>query len=347
MMNCDSLIFVTYDGVENSVFESQVIVPLQNYQNAHPENSISIISFEKNPERFAQKKYPFEVIFLKKYPYCGKLSLLPAFFQLRGQLKKFNNYSIIARGPVAGFLAVQAARKISCKNLKIQARGLLAQEYMYTKQNTGTLAHIMHRFRAHLYATLEKKMYQLAAQNAFPITIEAVSPALKNYIADEYQVDKKCITIAHDDIPLSIRPAKKIMWRNQIRSELGIPAQSKVYCYNGSAKPWQCPSETIAYFKEQLSKDALSFLLLLSDEPDIFQSLCRKYELMQNSYRILHVAHANIYQYLAAADVGIVFRQPHIINWISRPTKVLEYQALGLEIAHNNTVAMLTKVTLQ
>jgi hypothetical protein len=48
-----------------------------------------------------------------------------------------------------------------------------------------------------------------------------------------------------------------------------------------------------------------------------------------------------IYHYLAAADIGIIFRKPHIINWISRPTKILEYQAVGLKIIHNNTVAML------
>jgi hypothetical protein len=61
---------------------------------------------------------------------------------------------------------------------------------------------------------------------------------------------------------------------------------------------------------------------------------------------VRNVPHGMIYRYLAACDIGLIFREPHLINWTSRPTKVLEYQAAGLEIVHNNTIDFLqTKQT--
>jgi len=39
----------------------------------------------------------------------------------------------------------------------------------------------------------------------------------------------------------------------------------------------------------------------------------------------------------------MLFREQTIVNWTSRPTKLLEYQAVGLEVVHNNTVAYAMK----
>jgi len=50
-----------------------------------------------------------------------------------------------------------------------------------------------------------------------------------------------------------------------------------------------------------------------------------------------------LYVYLAAADYGLLFRHKDIINWVSRPTKMLEYQAVGLKIIHNNTIEWLSE----
>ena len=37
----------------------------------------------------------------------------------------------------------------------------------------------------------------------------------------------------------------------------------------------------------------------------------------------------------------MLVREKDIINCVSRPTKMLEYQSAGLKIVHNNTVAWL------
>ncbi|MBI2774758.1 hypothetical protein HYX58_02015 [Candidatus Dependentiae bacterium] len=340
------LLFVTYDGIRNSVFESQVLEPLKKFQKNHPDCSIHIISFERTPKKFESYRPPFELTVLKKFPYVGKLSLIPAIAQLKKILKKYTEYSLIARGPLAGYICKQAAQKTGCVDLTIQARGLLAEEYAFAHKDIHFFTKSLHAIRAQLYKKVEHAAYCQTIHN-FPILIEAVSDALKDYLIKEYKVPPLSISVAQNDVPYKISPEKKMEWRGAIRSQLSIESQAKVYCYNGSAKAWQCPEETIIFFKKMHELNGYSFLLILTNEPSVFEALCKKNNLPANAYRILNIAHNEIYQYLSAADIGIIMREPHVINWTSRPTKVLEYQAVGLEIVHNNTIGMLIKADPQ
>ena len=67
------------------------------------------------------------------------------------------------------------------------------------------------------------------------------------------------ITIAQNDIPPHIDADHLAQWRKEIRIKLNISLNAIVYCYNGSAKPWQCPNETIAYFKTQRAKNLMQY----------------------------------------------------------------------------------------
>ena len=75
-----------------------------------------------------------------------------------------------------------------------------------------------------------------------------------------------------------------------------------------------------------------------------FEKLLQQ-SLPQHHYKIISVDYTNIFRYLAACDAGIIFREDHILNWISRPTKVLEYYAVGLPIIHNAAIGLLVKKT--
>jgi len=84
-------------------------------------------------------------------------------------------------------------------------------------------------------------------------------------------------------------------------------------------------------------------LLILTFDVDRFKNKLKEI-LPINSYVVLNVAHEKIYEFLAAADYGIVFREKNIISWASRPVKAMEYQAVGLKIIHNNTVEWLVSL---
>lgn len=190
----------------------------------------------------------------------------------------------------------------------------------------------------------ERKLEVSEFQKNSTVQIQAVSTALKNYLINTYGTHADHITIANHDIPPRICPAQKLEWRAATRATLAIADTTHVYCYNGSAKAWQCPHETVAYFKQQHTRNPDSLLLILTQDIDVFTQIITQHGLSSTSYRIMHVAHAQIYHYLAACDTGIIMRDHTIINWTSRPTKILEYQSVGLTIAHNNSIGYLQEM---
>ena len=89
-MNADfhSVVMVVYDGIENSVFESQVITPLLAELEANQCLEITLVSFERTilPSHLVCKKIPvhdrLHFVLAKKLPFLGIPSLLPALWQL-------------------------------------------------------------------------------------------------------------------------------------------------------------------------------------------------------------------------------------------------------------------------
>jgi len=334
-------IFVIYDGIHNSVFVSQVLSFIESTLKTTHTRGL-LVTFEKDSistetlSLLIPKDFPLDVLVCKKIPFIGKPSLWYATWQLKKILHNYNNYSLFARGPLAGFICINAKNK-HCHYLTIQARGLLAEEYGYTYQyERHLIKRLLHNIRKQQFLALEKEVYSYKA-----CIIEAVSPALKEYLINTFKSKPQHISIAEADIPKPIDLQDKKIWRAAIRKELNITDDVYVYCYNGSLKPWQCPTETLEFFKTILKNNTNVFLLMLTQDLTEAQKLLIDYHVPIKNYALCSVKHTDIYRYLAACDAGIVLRKPHIINWVSRPTKILEYQALNLPIIHNNTVEYL------
>lgn len=203
-------------------------------------------------------------------------------------------------------------------------------------------AALHYRLKLFLYKQLETTLY--AQQNISTLTFEAVSPALRDHLITTYSTLKpETITLAYDDIPQPIEHKKRKLWRRQTRAELGIAADALVYCYNGSSKPWQCPVDFFTFCRGEIATNMNAHLLVLSQDSEQFKKLLTTTDIPTERYHLVCVEHDAIYRYMAAADIGLVFRQATLLNWVSRPTKLLEYQAVGLQIIHNATIAWLAE----
>ncbi len=335
---------IIYDGIENSVFAGQVLAPLVENLQHYPQDRGLIISFEKyppSPQSCAaiRNHGNIEYCILRKMPFIGSLSLHYAAYQLRQVIKKYDIATLVVRGPLAAWIVAKtpSLRSVPCI---VQARGLAAQEYAYAHRNSHGFMKKFHQFRTYHYEVIERYVYGTYAQQN-SVMIRAVSEPLREYLITTFGTPPEKISVEQEDIPIAIDSRLIQSWRTTTRAHLGIDNSSYIYVYNGSAKPWQCPEETIAYFMQEYRLNSHAFLLILTQDEASFKKLCTSAALPTCAYRIMQVAHGAIYQHLAAADAGIIFRQHHIINWVSRPTKILEYQAVGLPIIHNNTVAML------
>jgi len=340
------LVFVLYDSITNSIFDSQIAEPLIR-QQTDPQITITVISFEKKTESKRLKtithQYPtITFIFLKNRIFLHKTLLNPLVQKLHQILKQLPSYKLIARGPIAGYLCTQAVEKTACLEFIIQARAILAEEYRFTHAHSNTIfTKAVHYFRAYFYEQLERSVYRKQFSYSVPTTIESVSPTLKEYLITNYYADANMIMIAQSDIPAPFSLEVITKWRKNTRKELNLSENRFVYCYNGSLKPWQCPEETLSFFKQELSKNRNAFLLILTHNKEEFEALIKKRLDEPTTYKVLAVPHKEIYRYLAACDAGVILREKNSINWTSRPTKILEYQAVNLPIIHNNTIAIL------
>jgi hypothetical protein len=332
------LVVIIYDSIENSVFESQVLKPLESYGLDH---TITLISFEKTIPTSTrimvlQKKYPTVTFkFYKRFPFITRAVLLYDAIRVYWFLKKVPLYEIHARGPFAGFIAQMLMKSRCCKKIMIQVRGLVAEEFSYIKNTQLTFLQII---RLNLFKRLEKSVYSTLSEK---ILFEAVSPALKEYMITTYLTPSNKIIIAYHDIPSLFDTEFVKTWRQKIRQKLSLSKDTFVYCYNGSAKVWQCPELVIEFFVQKYHENKKSFLLILTQDRVIFEKMLEPFGYLQGATKIISVSHDEVYSYLAASDKGLMFRKPHIINWVSRPTKMLEYEAIGLPLEHNKTVAWL------
>ena len=348
--------FVLYDSMRNSVFQSQVLQPLLARLKEDKNLAVTLVSFERKHDlsqaRDISSLISHDRLDIKLCPksfFLCKVSLLFAGQKLKKIILDRLPDSIIARGPLAGFIVKHTQRNnklFKDITVTVQARGLCEQEYRYTqtyKQSKNKifafLKNIVTRVRYAQLARIEQTVFG-DYQEAH---IESVSPALKDYLVKEFNARSENISIAQKDIPERIKQEQVKAWRELIRNKLGIASDAQVYCYSGSFRPWQCVEETIAYFAREYKKNYKSFMLVFSQDKEPFIHELKKHGISSQRYNVLSISPVELCKYLACSDYGFLLREPDIINWVSRPTKMLEYQAVGLKIIHNDTVAWIAQ----
>jgi hypothetical protein len=334
MHTLEHRVVIIYDSTDNSVFESQLLQPLLQWRSAQPNRTVTIISCEQNPHHRPEYLAGIKCIYLQRMPYLGRVTLWPAIIRIGRFLRTLPAYHLFARGPFAGYIAKKAATQ-RCNYILVQARGLAAQEYRFAQEQQSRHTSYISKLRIHLLQALERSVYAQVQHN---LIIEAVSPAMRDYLITHFHASAACVTIATEDIPEQLDASARATYRTAIRTQLQLPPTITLYCYNGSGKPWQCPEETVLFFKAMLTTNPTAHLLILTQDIEQFRYMCIQNTLPDDSYTIRSVASSQIMAHLAACDIGILFRKPDVINYTARPTKALEYYAAGCTIVHNNTV---------
>lgn len=347
------LTFVIFDSITNSVFKSQVLDPLLRQIEEQGNLEVTLISFERHqltPEQLVQLVPPhnlLHVVICPRTPFMGHLGLAIAGYYFARTMQSIPLEKIIARGPLAGWVVLNWLRGVHAEHdeavqVVIQARGLGAEEYRYSHDRAPWAWYWEPLYRWY-YRSLRQIELETFRQDSFKknygsIEIEAVSPALKNYLIEHFDADPQKIYLAQKDLIAPVAEEQRVAWRAEVRQELQIPVDAYVYCYSGSAKPWQCAEESIEFVADKMQHKPQAFLLILSTDVEIFRRIVTENKIPADRVVVIAVDPSHLLRYLAAADAGLLFREADIINWVARPTKALEYRAVGLEIIHNNTV---------
>lgn len=119
--------------------------------------------------------------------------------------------------------------------------------------------------------------------------------------------------------------------RDELRSSLGIERSAPVLVYSGSLGPQYHPERMLAFFAGVHRRLPDARLLVLSSMP-----IDERWWLAAGSAReavhLLRVDPGAVGAYLAAADVGLAFREPCVSQEAVAPIKVGEYLLCGVPV---------------
>lgn len=354
-MKSKRLLIVVYDGIQNSVFESLVFDPARKRIASGQFGHIDILSFEADCLEARKRAHlmsspGISIIIKKKIPFLGRLSL---FFQaptLARQISHGWYDAIVARGPLAGYLVkmafswfMGATKSVLPVSITIQARGLAAEEARFAfnlELPRSVFRKILYSLRVRALKSIETAVYNAQLWGR-EICITAVSSALREYLIKEFSAVPETVIVDDFDRVSMLDSAVVHAWRNELRSFLKIPKDAIVYGYSGSCKGWQCAQETVDFMAKKIDENPQVYGVILSTDLVPFQALISRTTVDKQRFLLRYVPPKDVLHWLSICDYGVLLRFPDIVNWVSRPTKALEYLAVGLSIIHNNTVKWL------
>ena len=118
--------------------------------------------------------------------------------------------------------------------------------------------------------------------------------------------------------------------RARARSDLGIAPEATVYVYSGSLVAYQRFDETVATFRTALVQGQNARLIVLTPDVERAQQICA--DLPPERIICKSVRHADINEFLNAADFGMLLRDSTPVNAVAFPTKFAEYAMAGLQV---------------
>lgn len=109
--------------------------------------------------------------------------------------------------------------------------------------------------------------------------------------------------------------------------------------YSGSSLKWQNPETILAFFSRLINFSDEYRLIILSRDRDVFNELINlKYSSIAHLIFTKSVNFFDIGYYYAKCDFGIVFRDFSRTNFVSSPTKILEYANCNLRILYSGYI---------
>jgi len=345
-----------YDGVENSVFESMVLAPAKKYLSLGLYSKVDIVSFESDYSSALGKVDTFDLpAGLSIILYC-RMSVVtkPTLWIHAPVLARFiwsQWYDeILVRGPLAAYVLnvaihwfIRVLDSTWSVPVTIQARGLAAQEALFTfnaKSSRSWFLKKLFSLRVSTLTAIEQAVYQKKSWKV-PMKITAVSEALKDYLVSSFGANKDFVVLEELDITEPVSRELVQQWREDFRGYLKIPADAVVYGYSGSCKKWQCARETLFFLADKIAENQNTYGLIVTTDVIEFEALISELKISNTRLIVKYVPQKDLLPMISTFDFGLLLRLTHVVNWVSRPTKALEYMAVGVPIIHNKTVGWL------
>jgi len=225
---------------------------------------------------------------------------------------------IHCRGPIVAWMVLKAVQKNRKFNGQIlfDNRAAITEELEYI--STGFWRRSTKFLRSREFMTIEN----LATTQSH--VVSTVSTRLSNYCLEKYGRGADLIippVVDSESITYSDAARKKIRKQMQIGNE-------RLFIYVTGGDQWQSVDLLLDWWPRYSSINSYDRLLICTTAPGEYSKLGKTASVKTIPADIMPT-------YLAAADIGILFRNETTTNRVASPIKLSEYLASGLRVVTN------------
>ncbi|MGE5682106.1 MAG: glycosyltransferase [Bacillota bacterium] len=310
-------------GIE-SVFDSQVLELIKSISERRVFRSVYLflgIRDNNEMQELQKRKIPegIKVITYKTYPnyvifnYLTKRQLEKT---IRDNREVFTDPVIHIREELMAWHVSEVLKKKYCSKILPDIRGATIEEIL----ENDRLSIIKRIFKLWNYRRALKYLDNFRK-------ISAVSESLKKYLAENFKINEKKISVTPDLAGKHFRYDKS--QRSSIRKELNLnDEETLIIVSNGSTSQWQNWQDS-------------GILQMIAGKNIKILNLSR-YSVVHKNIINKFVKYEAVPLYLQAADLAIIWSNRRTVTMVRSPVKFSEYICCGLPIIANDSVDMIT-----
>lgn len=334
-----TVLYVTYDGLTDPLGQSQILPYLVGL--AERGHRITILSCEKGAamdgeggairqlcERAGLDWQP--LTYHKKPPVISTVFDLAMLRRAAARLHRANRFSLVhCRSYIPAAAGLHLKRRFGVP-LLFDMRGFWPEEK--TEGGSWDLRNPLFRLVYRYFKRLERNL--LAEADAIVSLTEAGKVELMRRPElrrdhDRVQVIPCCADIGHFALA-------DVRMRRAARRDLGIAEDAKVLAYLGSLGGNYMLGEMLDFFRVYRARHpGARFLFVTREEAGAIRAEASRREIGDGELLIRPARRDEVPTLLAAADLGIAFKQPTFSALGCSPTKMGEMLAVGLPFVAN------------
>jgi glycosyltransferase involved in cell wall biosynthesis len=351
------ILFVSYDGMTDSLGQSQVLPYIREISKS---NFIyTLISFEKK-ERFLKQRENIQMICNESnidwHPisYSGAIPILSTIwnvFRLKNKvfyLHAKNKFDLFHSRSHVPSLVAQMLQKKHKVPYVFDMRGFWADERV-----DGGVWNLKNPIFKKVFDFFKRKELEFIQEaNA----IVSLTHNGKQEILSWQKLTKTALTLKTKDLQIEVIPCcvdtelfniKNIETKNknEIKTKLGITDEKWVIGYVGSIGTWYMLPEMLDFFKVlKTNKPESIFLFITNESEEKIKSIAIQKGIDTNDIKVASCFHKEVPTYISLFDISIYFILPAYSKKASSPTKQGELMAMGIPIVCNANVGDADKI---
>jgi glycosyltransferase involved in cell wall biosynthesis len=321
------ILYLSYDGMTDSLGESQVLSYLKEISKSH---TVNLVSFEKK-ENFNKVSRIKQITkdhninwkffyYTKKPPVISTLfDLFKMYFFVKKNIDLSKNTLIHSRSYFASLVALIIKNKFHVPFI-FDMRGWMIDENLERKSWTGF-------FYKPVVKVLRKLEIKYISQSDVIISLTQRS---KEILINKYGTKPSKINV----IPTCVERENFYFdekSRLKIRNNYNIKEDDFLLIYTGSIGGYYNINEMLSFFKELLKhKPSSKFLFLTQQSENIVYESAFVNGIDESLIIVEKTTLDKVFEYLSAADAGLVLYDASFSSTGRSPTKLAEYWSCGL-----------------